>query len=123
MGADEGRVVMRITEKMENGFYALRKKYEIWGEENGIRLVQIVGPLEDAKEKYGIDVLLLLEAMSNGIYYIGSDGVIRYVRQSEFWLSNSVHGYGFVYDVRFIYFHDYGKKIPGGWALTKEELE
>ena len=114
---------MRITEKMENGFYALRKKQEIWGEENGIRLVQIVGQLEDAKEKYGIDALLLLEAMSNGIYYMYSDGVIRYIHQSKFWLSKCAIGYVWVNDVRFIYFFDYGKKVRGGWALTKEELE
>lgn len=38
---------MRITEKKENGFYELKKGQEIYGEENGIRLVQIVGEYED----------------------------------------------------------------------------
>ena len=34
---------MRITKKIENNFYVLTKENEIYGEENGIRLVQIVG--------------------------------------------------------------------------------
>lgn len=46
---------MRLTEKKENGFYELTKNNEIYGEENGIRLVQIVGQLEDIEEEFQID--------------------------------------------------------------------
>ena len=41
---------MRLTEKKENGFYELKEGQEIYGEENGIRLVQIVGEYEDIDE-------------------------------------------------------------------------
>lgn len=43
--------MIRITEKKENGFYELTKGNEIYGEENGIRLVQIVGKYEDIEKE------------------------------------------------------------------------
>jgi len=41
----------RITEK-DGEFYKLKPENEAYGWENGIRLVQIVGKLEDLKEEY-----------------------------------------------------------------------
>ncbi len=51
----------RITTKLENGFYYLKPKALIYGEENGIRLVQIVGNIEDLMEKYEITSFEALE--------------------------------------------------------------
>ena len=53
----------RITEKKENGFYELTTGNEIYGEENGIRLVQIVGRLEDIEDQLGCT----LEELFNGL--------------------------------------------------------
>ena len=77
---------MRLTEKKENGFYELKDGEEIYGEENGIRLVQIVGQLEDIKEKinlFGIEedqrnlinFLKLVLAEENGFYYKKDDKI------------------------------------------------
>ncbi len=56
----------RITEKKENGFYELTTGNEIYGEENGIRLVQIVGRLEDIMSEYGIETMTdLKEALKD----------------------------------------------------------
>lgn len=56
---------MRVTEKKENGFYELKEGQEIYGEENGIRLVQIVGEYEDIKEELGIDLITLFEVLKD----------------------------------------------------------
>ena len=40
----------RITSKRSGGLYELSEGQEIYGEENGVRLVQIVGKYEDIKE-------------------------------------------------------------------------
>lgn len=55
---------MRITEKIENGFYELTKGNEFYGWEDGIRLVQIVGQLEDIEDRVGINLIALLNAKS-----------------------------------------------------------
>lgn len=59
---------MRITEKKENGFYELKNGREIYGEEHGIRLVQIVGKYEDIEEQLGIDLITLFKALKNGCW-------------------------------------------------------
>ena len=50
----------RITEKNGN-FYRLKYDNEVYGLENGIRLVQIIGRLENLLEKYNISDLEYLE--------------------------------------------------------------
>lgn len=54
----------RLTEKTPNGFYELTKGNEIYGEENGIRLVQIIGKYEDLEESlakpFKLDLITLL---------------------------------------------------------------
>lgn len=50
----------RITEK-DGKFYELKPENEVYGWENGIRLVQIVGRYEDLMEKYGIESIDSLE--------------------------------------------------------------
>ena len=48
---------MRLTKIRNDGFYELKKGQEIYGEENGIRLVQIVGKYEDIEERYDINIV------------------------------------------------------------------
>ena len=65
----------RITKKKESGFYELTEGNEIYGEENGIRLVQVVGQLEDIKEELGISIVTLFTAMKEGFWSNEEDGV------------------------------------------------
>ena len=108
---------MRITKKRNNGFYELKAGEEIYGEGNGIRLVQIVGQYEDIKEELGIGLITLFKALEEGIYTIRSNGKKRY----PCLIHNSAVGYvfDFMFDQEAQYIlSDYGKT----WALTKEEL-
>ena len=119
MGINQGGIVMRITKQKENGFYELKKGQETYGEENGIRLVQIVGEYEDIEDEFGVNLITLFKALNDGVYFekdkkhhivaldLGSSGNYR--------LSYEVID-GFFESV---YTKDYGKT----WALTKEELE
>lgn len=50
----------RITQK-DGEFYKLKPENEVYGWENGIRLVQIVGRYEDLMEKYNIENIEELE--------------------------------------------------------------
>ena len=109
---------MRLTEKKENGFYELTKDNEIYGKENGIRLVQIVGQLEDIEEELGIDLITLFKALKDGIYikpnniYCGSP-YLCFAENEHRELEFQFKIMGTWYKVK-----DYGKT----WALTKEEL-
>lgn len=109
---------MRITEKTENGFYKLKKGFEIYGYENGVRLVQIVGKTEDRQEELGVTLNTLLKTFNDGVY-VKEKGIVSHRRFSylgkangEFWLEDGPDNGGTV-RVR-----DYGKT----WALTEEEL-
>ena len=108
---------MRLTEKKENGFYELKKSEEIYGEENGIRLVQIVGQYEDIEEELGIDLIKLIECIRNekGIWKKDFNGGLINTRC----MLTCYFGRWQIYDKENIYeLKDYGKT----WALTKEEL-
>lgn len=48
---------MRITKK-DGKFYKLKQENEVYGWENGIRLVQIVGNFEDLEEEIGVNDLI-----------------------------------------------------------------
>lgn len=119
-----------ITEKTEKGFYKLKNGFESYGSENGIRLVQIVGKIEDRQEEFGVNLLKLLSARK--VYYMdwnanGNGFEIRETyellinlteRRIEYYRSKCSD---FTFDLEF---KDYGKKdVYGGWAFTKEELE
>lgn len=105
----------RITKKRKDGFYELAPNKEIYGEENGVRLVQIVGQLEDIREKHNIDLFNALSILDNGIWVRLGDAIIHIKPTLGFRDNN----YYFEFDY-FIYLpEDYGKT----WALTKEELE
>lgn len=106
---------MRITEKNGN-FYKLKNGNEIYGEEDGIRLVQIVGQHEDLEEKLKINFTIGGKAVLNGIYtksygFISGDHI--YLGKFRIYIPTySVH-------LPFEGPVGYGKT----WALTKEELE
>lgn len=112
---------MRITEKKENGFYELKEGEEIYGEENGIRLVQIVGQLEDIEDDLGIDLVILFKANNDGVYYKKNlkhynaelDFKHKCIRLSKHYEAEDDFEY------HYVMFKGYGKT----WALTKEELE
>lgn len=58
----------RITEK-DGVFYKLKPENEVYGWEDGIRLVQIVGRLEDLEEQIGCPFEVLFRALKDGIYH------------------------------------------------------
>ena len=117
---------MRLTKKKENGFYELKKGQKIYGEENGIRLVQIVGEYEDTKEELNMNLNLLptLLKIKKGdkIYVI--DGTLVKAEVTDNSLVNgklmvfSHYGYKGITYTPVCYYSEYGKT----WALTKEEL-
>ena len=110
---------MRLTEKKENGFYELKNGQEIYGEENGIRLVQIVGKKEDIEEELGIDLITLFKVLKNGFYRYrptAINNVICFIAKPKVNMEQKCFTYG---SYGKSYFKDYGKT----WALTKEELE
>ena len=51
----------RITIKQDNGFYRLKEADSVFGWENGIRLVQIVGKKEDLEEELGCPMEKLVQ--------------------------------------------------------------
>lgn len=124
---------MRLTEKKENGFYELKAGAEIYGEENGIRLVQIVGQYEDIEEELGIDLLTLFKALKNGIWYKVNHEVNQFIpdegmhivadcngseERTNYWLLSVIDLNSKECLIDF-WVDNYGKT----WALTKEELE
>lgn len=123
----------RITNKRENGFYDLAKGQEIWGEENGIRLVQIVGEYEDIRDDLGVDLRILVKALKNGIYasmYGGKPNndinKIIFIEPRQFKLCLHVEKPCIYYewgwpgpDSTSYYLSDYGKS----WALAEGELK
>lgn len=109
---------MRITEKKENGCYVLKAGEEIYGEGNGIRLVQIVGQYEDIKEELGINLLTLFKALKEGIYTIHSKGKKRYPCLTY---NNAV---GYVFDFMFEQEGEYILSDYGAtFSMTKKDVE
>lgn len=127
---------MRLTRKKENGFYELKKGQEIYGQENGIRLVQIVGKYEDKEEELGIDFATLINALKNGIWVkdlknnvykvnchlcrVETGGGVDCSLGLAFQQNGNYKWRYLVLDTRRDNdIKDYGKT----WALTKEELK
>lgn len=78
-----------------------------------------LGQLEDFEEEFGIDLIILLKALTQGIYWIGKEG-----KQSDIEIGDGhlkIHfNNGYMRDGwAVVYFEDYGKT----WALTAEELK
>lgn len=124
---------MRITKKRGNGFYELKAGEEIYGEEHGIRLVQIVGQLEDIEEELGINLITLFKTLKHGIWYKENHKVKQFIpnermhivadcngsdERINYWLLSLIDIISKECLIDF-WFDNYGKT----WALTKEELE
>lgn len=109
---------MRLTKKKENGFYELEKGQEIYGEENGIRLVQIVGEYEDIEKELGIGLITLIKAISNGVWVKTKNDISKHLTVALKKRHHTKEYLLFYRPYSHIYLKDYGKT----WALTKEEL-
>ena len=77
---------MRLTKKLDNGFYHLKPENEIYGEENGIRLVQIVGHYEDLEEQIGCPLEVRLKVTHNtSIYDVeGNEYIVSHIDKEVF---------------------------------------
>lgn len=53
----------RITIKNDNGYYRLKEEDKFFGWEDRIKLVQVVGRLEDLLEKYNVESIEELEKL------------------------------------------------------------
>ena len=79
-------------------------------------LVEKLGNHEDIEDEYGIELTTLSKLLKQGFVYI-RDG------------SSIEKNHGFIIDNAGLWSQvkldpkKYGKKAPGGWALTKEELQ
>ena len=89
------------------------------------KIVGKLSQLEDREEKLGIDLTTFLDALlSEYIFVVTDEGIID--TDIEFGFNADDKGCYFNLDVCHIghvYLKDYGKKKPGGWALTRRELE
>ena len=75
-----------------------------------------LGRLEDIEEEHGIEITTLSKLLKQGFVYIRDGASIE--RNQGFIIDNT----GLWSQVR-LDPKKYGKKAPGGWALTKEELQ
>lgn len=102
----------RITEEVD-GFYELKPEAEVYGWENGIRLVQIVGRLEDLEDQIGCTLSIREKALQQGFIYNGftkiSNIYCKY-NDNECFLSNGA--------IKF-YIKDYKKT----WWLKEDKSE
>lgn len=118
---------MRLTKKRKDGFYELEEGQEIYGKENGIRLVQIVGQLEDIEEKLEMPIDKFFQALFGSAKMLKVWCIHPHKGLQEVFLS------GFENHETARYFNafniDIGSTTLGlsqygkTWALTKEELE
>lgn len=75
-----------------------------------------LGKLEDIEEECGIELTTLHKLLKQGFVYIKTNAGIE--RNKGFIIDNMG-----LWSQEKLNPKDYGKKAPGGWALTKEELE
>lgn len=112
---------MRLTEK--NGFcYVVNIKPEDNSTKKEITLIgesiNKIGQLEDIEEELGIDLIILLKAVKNGVWTKHPFNFITYEPfRIDYWEDYITNEEGML--ICGMEFEDYGKT----WALTKEELE
>lgn len=104
---------MRLTEKFKDNYW---DKMELnYNQENKGEIVDKLGQLEDIEEELGIDLIILLKALRNGVYSLTSLKRVVYCRIIRFNYATLTLDVGYH---TYKYLKDYGKT----WALTKEEL-
>lgn len=82
-------------------------------------IITKLGILEDIEQEFGIDLVILFKAITNGIWVKTNNGISKHLtvalkkrhHTKEYWLFYRPYSH--------VYLKDYGKT----WALTKEELE
>ena len=109
---------MRLTEKVKDYYtcdYSLSKN-----------VCNKLGKLEDIEKELGIELVILFNALRNGVYYRMYSGQIT--KDYVFLISNNMGigqvsklDYSFMtcFEKSTLLFDDYGKS----WALTEEELK
>ena len=118
---------MRLTKKTENGyFHKLFGNSPIYTQKQMISdlddIVQKLGQLEDIEDELGIDLITLLKALKDGVYYklnLGQaekvgDVSLNYCASTGYFIHFEYLNYDICLDTK-----DYGKT----WALTNEESE
>lgn len=115
---------MRLTEKKENGFYKLKEGQEIYGEEDGVRLVQIVGKFEDIEDELGIDLITLFKAGQQRYVFVkNAFGEINSRELYDIDIYTKIIVYYFEYQPERQLMHQHLNMYGKTWALTREELE
>lgn len=81
-----------------------------------------LGKLEDIEEEFGIDLITLFKAYSNG-FYVKGEKEKQYIDFQNYLNANAFKNkemfYGHERCYQYVKLYDYGKD----WALTKKELE
>lgn len=122
----------RLTEKLDdrNLMTAHHKDgyYRPCNFHTSIQCYNKLGSIEDIEDKLGCPVDVLFKALRQGVYEIDNRGYIYHSDVSYIgskYLVKVYYAWGDDEYAQFKYFkfEDYGKKMPGGWALTKEELQ
>ena len=83
------------------------------------KCIQKLGQLEDAEQELGIDLVVLIKAISDGVWVKTKNDISKHLtvalkkrhHTKEYWLFYRPYSH--------VYLKDYGKT----WALTREELE
>lgn len=120
---------MRLTEKEESPKVPcyVEVQEEHWKTKHKQQAIDKLGQLEDIEERLGIDLITAVKGAYNGIYYIhpskDTDMEIMkgYISLSS--VDKMEHSFFVEGTLCCLSFLNYGKKIRGGWAFTKEELE
>ena len=111
----------RFTKKKQDGSYVV-----INGEFHNVgEHINKFGQLEDYEEDLEVDLIIIFNALKNGIWYRLQNGEIRYMQVAlefarEGWVLMEV--YPRPTNV-VIQLYNYMQKYGEVWALTKEELE
>lgn len=107
---------MRTTKKYGEGLY-------LYDCESPGEARRKLGQLEDIEEKFGIDLITLFKALTNGIYVRIANNCIKYFSGNEICFNGKTFTYC-CHENYICKLKDYGQKEAiDGWALTKEELE
>ena len=107
---------MRLTIKTENNYDTETQLLT--------ECVKKLGQLEDIEEELGIDLITLIKALKNGIWWKGitsfNTSGIFFEENPQLYIKNKLLiKITFMKNQDYVYLKDYGKT----WALTKEELE
>lgn len=121
---------MRLTKKYECGYEIRTEPHNCGCGELQVPICKDqdvknkLGQLEDIEEELEIDLIVLFEALKNGVYYYSNQQLAKdhvFLISKYLTIYNDKLAYDFMttFEKKLLLFKDYGKT----WALTKEELE